>query len=418
MPGSRESTPVSNPLPDVAAPPDSVSARKQLAPYVWKGSRLLPSAAALEAAPGSGSSFMISNRTHRSDNEPDKTEPIANGEMCWLLSTVQANDPNAGNYQQQGGSSATVPESFNAAIYTALQSQGTPQLTIFIHGLGNLFPDAIWGMSSLGANLATFANYPGLMIGFDWPSYDEVDSGWFYASNGSPYLFPPTATSGTIRDNINGSRPAFANLLAFITDLRNGIRDLTVSVVCHSEGNYMALLGLLNNTTQYFDHVLLLAADINNAALQVPVNGAPLVGQGSGIVQSATDVTVYFTGNDDVLPISLYTYEYNYHNPEFGSRLGSAGPLYNGGILPANVYSVDCGAVINVQNFQYLQSQKVIPVQTDGSNLSMHTSYLFIPQILQDMSAVITGANPGSIANRVTTTNQRGYSMTCNNSNN
>lgn len=48
---------------------------------------------------------------------------------------------------------------------------------------------------------------------------------------------------------------------------------------------------------------------------------------------SGADVTVYFTGNDDVLPISLYTYEYNYHDPEFGSRLGSAGPLYNIGAL-------------------------------------------------------------------------------------
>lgn len=80
------------------------------------------------------------------------------------------------------------------------------------------------------------------------------------------------------------------------------------------------------------------------------------------------------------------------------------------------MYSVDCGAVINVQNFQYLQNQKIIPKESDGSALSMHTSCLFIPQILQDIAASITGANPGSITNRVATANQRAYSMTCNNS--
>ena len=415
MPGSSESTPVSAPVPAPPAPTSATSARVQLAPYVWKGSRLLPSAAALAPAAVAGNSFIISNRTLTQD--PNQTQPLAGGEMNWFLSTVQANDPTAGDYQQQGASSATVPDSFKTAIYATLQAQATPQLTVFIHGLGNLFPDAIWGQASLGANLKTFASYQGLVIGFDWPSYNEFDSGWFYASN-SPYFFPPTATSGTIRDNINGSRPAFANFLTFLAELRSGISGLTVSLVCHSEGNYMALLGLLNNTTQYFNHVLLLAADINDAALQTPDSNDPLVGQGNGIAQSGADVTVYFTGNDDVLPISLYTYEYDYHNPEFGGRLGSAGPAYNSGAQSANVYSVDCDAVINVQNFRYLQSQKVIPVESDGSNLSMHTSYLFIPQILQDMAAVVTGASAGSIANRVATTNPRAYSMTCNNSNN
>jgi hypothetical protein len=382
---------------------------------VWKGTRLLPSAAALQPAAAPGTSFMISNRypTYFAND----TYPLPNGEMDWFMSTVQANDPNVNNYVQQGPSSTTPPDSFKQAIYTALLSQDQPQLTVFIHGLGNLFPDAIWGTSSLGANLAHFANYPGLVIGFDWPSYDETISGLYYASNGNPYYFPPVATSGTIRDNINGSRPAFANLLSFLATLRQCISGLTLSLVCHSEGNYMAMLGLLGNTTNWFDHVLMLAADINNAALQTP-DADPLVGQGNGIVQSATDVTVYFTSNDDVLPLSLYEWEYDYHNPEFGGRLGSAGPSYNSGPHPANVYSVDCSGVINVQNFRYLQSQGIIPTNSDGSALSMHSSYLFIPQVLQDMAALITGASPGSIPNRVPAANQGAYYMMLNNNNN
>jgi esterase/lipase superfamily enzyme len=403
MPSSREVLRL-GPLPLVS-----------LAPFVWKGTRLIPSPAALKAA-APGTSFMISNRYPTYiENE---TYPLPGGEMNWFMSTAQANDPNVDNYIQQGSSSATVPDSFKQAIYTALLSQNTPQLTVFIHGLGNLFKDAIWGMSSLGANLAAFANYPGLVIGFDWPSYDENVSSAYYASNGYPYYFPPVATSGTIRDNINGSRPAFANLLSFLTTLRDCINGLTVSVVCHSEGNYMAELGLLHNTTSYFDHVLMLAADVNDAVLQTPDSNDPLVGQGNGIVQSATDVTVYFTGNDDVLPLSLYWWEYDYHNPEFGGRLGSAGPTYNAGSQPANVYSVDCSGVINVQNFKYLQQKKIIPTYSDGGSLSMHSSYLFIPQVVQDMAALITGTGPGGIANRVATANAGGYFMKLNNSNN
>lgn len=403
MPSSREFAAASLPV------------HAQLAPLVWRGTALLPSATALKAAVA-GSSFIISNRYPTSD--PNSTYPLSNGQMNWYLSSAQANDPNPSNYLQQGSSSATAPASFQQAIVAALKAQSSPQLTVFIHGLGNLFPNAIWGMSSLGANLAAFAKYPGLVIGFDWPSYNELWSGWYYATNGNPYFFPPKSTSGTIRDNINGSTPAFQNFLAFLTGLRKSVSGLTISVVCHSEGNYMALLGLLGNTTQYFNHVLMLAADINNATLQAPNSKDSLVGQGNGIVQAATDVTVYFTGNDDVLPISLYTYEYSYHNPEFGSRLGSAGPSYNAGQQSPNVYSVDCAAAINVQNFQYLQSQNIIPVNTGGGALSMHSSYLFIPQVLQDMAGVLTGASQGSIANRQDAPNKGAYTMLLNNSNN
>jgi hypothetical protein len=416
MPSSREIPPTSASPEAIPASPVSPSARVQMAPHVWIGSRLLPSTAALKPNAPAGNSFMISNRYPTM--LPNSTYPLPNGQLNWFLSSVQANDPNADNYQQQGSSSATVPGSFLQAISATLSSQAKPQLTLFIHGLGNLFPDAIWGTASLGANLAEFAKYGGLVIGFDWPSYDEASSGLWYASNGDPYSFPPSEKSGTIRDNIHGSTPAFTNLLTFLTGLRSSIPGLTVSVVCHSEGNYMTLLGLLGNATLYFDHVLLLAADINSAALQMPNGNDSLVGQGYGIAKSAADVTVYFTGNDDVLPLSIYMYQYHYHNPEFGSRLGSAGPLYNAGQQPPNVDSVDCSGVINLQNFQYLQSQGTIPTTTDGSSLSMHTSYLFIPQIVQDMAAVFTGTSPGSIVNRVTTANQQAYYMTCNNSNN
>ncbi len=402
------------------SPSEPTPSRAQLGSQVWVGSRLLPSAAALKPATTPGDSFMISNRVDTDAQWAIDIKPLPGGQMNWFLSTNQKNDPTRSDYVQQGSSSITPPDSFATAITAALTAQTgpNPQLTVFIHGLGNLFSDAIWGMSSIGADLATFANYPGLVIGFDWPSYGELESAEYYATNGNPYSFPPTKTSGSIRDNINGSTQAFTNLLAFLTGLRTTINGLTISLICHSEGNYMALLGLFGNTAQYFDHVLLLAADINSAALQQLNSGDALVGQGYGIAQSGGDVTVYFTENDDVLPFALYNFQYHYYNPEFGSRLGSAGPSYNAGQQLANLYSVDCSGVIDFKNFRYLQSQKIIPVDSDGGPLSMHTSYLFIPQILQDMAALITGAAPGSIANRVPTGNPQAYYMTCNNSNN
>jgi hypothetical protein len=378
--------------------------------HAWKGSRLGPSPAALKSPGVAGTSFLISNRTQ--PQNPNDTTPIANGAMNWYLSTVQANDPTAANYSAQGNSAPTVPESFKIAIYTALLSQETPQLTLFIHGLGNLFADAIWGTASLGANLAAFADYPGVVIGFDWPSYDENDSGLWYAS--LPYAFPPKGTSGTIRDNINGSRPAFANLLGFLSDLRNCIDGLTISLVCHSEGNYMAMLGLWGQKSVTFDHILMLAADINNGAFRTPASG--LVGQAAGIAAAAADVTVYYTSNDDVLPMSLYEYEYDYHNPMYGGRLGSAGPAYNDGAQQANLYSVDCSSVINVRNFTYLQQQNIIPTNTDGGALTMHTSYLFIPQVIDDMAQLLTGVQPVGIANRTPAANARAFTMQLNNS--
>jgi esterase/lipase superfamily enzyme len=393
--------------PEAAIP--TAATDLQIAALVWQGTELVASPAAFKFAAVQGYSFMISNREQTI--LPDSTYPIANGEMNWYLSSVQANDPNVDNFKQQGSTSATAPASFLTAITNVLTAQTPPRLTVFIHGLGTLFENAIWGTSAIGANLAEFAQYPGLVIGFDWPSFDATWSGLHYASNKNPYVFPPKGTQGTIRDNINGSRPAFTNLLTFLTTLKSSISGLTISLICHSEGNYMAELGFLENTTQYFDHILLVAADINNAAVATPISEDGYVGQGYGIVQAGGDVTVYFNGNDDVLPISLYAYEYTYHNPEFGSRLGSAGPSYNAGGQPANVYSVDCSGVINVQNFQYLQGLNIIPTKEDGGSLSMHTSYLYIPQVIKDMAAVITDSAPGTIANRAPTADQGGYFM-------
>src|SRR5215467_7759265 len=84
-----------------------------------------------------------------------------------------------------------------------------------------------------------------------------------------PYSFPPSTTSGTIRGNINGSVQAFGRILEMLDQLRLKL-GVAVNVICHSEGNYMMMLGMHAQPVvqqAILNQVLLVAADINNGAL-------------------------------------------------------------------------------------------------------------------------------------------------------
>ena len=92
------------------------------------------------------------------------------------------------------------------------------------------------------------------------------------------------------------------------------VPGLKVSILCHSEGNYMMMLGMYQLTCVKVDQIILFAADINNAALQYPPSG--LTGQGSYIVPNANRVTTYYSANDDTLADSIAAYQWlGYHNP-------------------------------------------------------------------------------------------------------
>jgi hypothetical protein len=70
----------------------------------------------------------------------------------------------------------------------------------------------------VGNGLQHYGSSGGLVVALDWPSYDEIESGLDSASG--LYSFPPTATSGSIRGNVNGSTAAFGSLLAMIAGLQ------------------------------------------------------------------------------------------------------------------------------------------------------------------------------------------------------
>ncbi len=349
-------------------------------------------------------SYVITNRLHPWNTVFD-IEPLPGGTM-WFFTAPSPYDPETSDYQAVAQTpSTTAPASFLSALTADLQAQGSsPQLTILIHGLSTLLSDAIGGLSQMGNGLQQYANYGGLVIVFDWPSFDEIESGLDYSI--LPYSFPPTATSGSIRGNVNGSAAAFQNLLAMIASLQGSLPGLQVNVVCHSEGNYMLMLGLYylaqSGGTARLSEVLLLAADINNGALQEAPADA-LTGQGLAIAQNSSRVTVYSTTNDTVLAGSELVYEL-FHNSEYLGRLGLEGPAsFASGALAGNVIGLDCSAVINRQALQ-----GILP-----PNILLHSAYFYVPQILADIAATLNGTAAGQIPNRVATGAQDGqqYAM-------
>ncbi len=97
---------------------------------------------------------------------------------------------------------------------------------------------------------------------------------------------------------------------------------------------------------RFIDQALMVAADINNGALEAPQGAPPLKGQGSWIAQYSKTVTAYWSTADDRLSYSDKWKEY--HNPSFPLRLGLRGlNSYASGEIVPNAYGLDCSLVVN-----------------------------------------------------------------------
>jgi hypothetical protein len=74
--------------------------------------------------------------------------------------------------------------------------------------------------------------------------------------------------------------------------------------------------------------------------------------------------------------------------------LDLGGPYsYNTGALPANTWGVDCSKVISDS---VIRSIAQVPPGT-----SSHSAYFYIPQVLMDWAATLTGTAEDRVANRV-----------------
>jgi len=254
---------------------------------------------------------------------------------------------------------------------------GAARLGLYIHGLGNTFSDALAETATYGCDLATDGAYPGLVIGFSWPSYGLLDSAGFYGSADTGPPIPPLTPqlSGSIRDNVLGSRESFAALLTMLQDdvIAGANPAVELSLMTHSEGNYMLMTGMAAVTdAPEVAHCLMLAADISAVSLQ---SGE----QGENVAKICGDVTVYFSGADEELSSSNYEF-FQYHRQDYPTRLGIVGPYPHFPApteLPANVIGLDCSRVT------------VYPAV--DSILDVHSSYRFVPIILADQTQTMLG---------------------------
>jgi esterase/lipase superfamily enzyme len=351
---------------------------------------------------------MVTNRTYPFSDWVNYIYPLPAG-LLYFFTAPGANNPDPTAYSVVNASpSRFMPSSFEAALEADLAlavKNGGPQLTVYIHGLGNYFSDACTELGTFGANLAA-QGYKGLFMAFSWPSYSEESSWYWYGS--LPYSFPPQATSGTIRDNINGSVQSLLGLFKMLAAICEK-QGATLNVVCHSEGNYMLMLALYALAQlpppPFLGQVLSVAADINTGALQTQDYSPPWSGQGSAMAAFALgNATVYWSSQDDVLPYSEgWT---NYHNPSFPNRLGLHGPAsFAVGALMSNAYGLDCSAVVNQA---VMDKTPQVPPGTYS-----HTAYFYIPQVLQDMAQTLAGVAPGKVANRTSAgaPNGQAYNM-------
>lgn len=267
-------------------------------------------------------------------------------------------------------SSSAFMANLTADLQQTVDASGRANLTIMIHGLGNTYSDALAQAADVGSLLQQ-VGYPGLVIGFSWPSYSILVAprADYYASGR-----PPQANSGTIRDNINGSVASFVAMLTQLQGIMVNGKPVNISVIAHSEGNFMLMWGMMKYpaTVPRLNHAILLAADISAAMLQTGQAGA-------GITNQFTDVSVYYSGCDADVNYSDYEF-FAFHNQTYPTRLGLIGPFaYPAAAgMPKNVAGIDCSQVtVNL-----------------GDILDVHSSYMSLPPVLKDMAAVLTASAP------------------------
>jgi hypothetical protein len=232
----------------------------------------------------------------------------------------------------------------------------TALLVLYVHGLSVSFPEAIplaaqFGLHFQGQhpdnnNLGTTgctqnplpkdcilcpqdarkALFPGLVISFDWPSFDVEGQSILEQLLTLEILLAPQTLRET-RQRATDSASAFANVIEHVLPplqqrLKSAGVRLQITVIAHSEGNYMLTQGAQAATQKglkrIFTDAFLLAADINSAALN-PGN------LGEGIFGIGEQVTTYYSTSDPDLLISSYLWA-DLHDPRFNARLGSAGP--------------------------------------------------------------------------------------------
>lgn len=379
----------------------------RIACFLLWGLCMLHTVAALAQGPFAHT-YMITNRANPSldtsfkvVNDTTTIVPLPPGELSFYTAP--------GTYNQEAAAfDAESMQTFRSRLLADLRktaNNGVHSISVFIHGLDNAWPNALKSVGEFGGNIRKQGYEHGLVIGFSWPSYGSepgpkgVDKRHIIASINEQLDFYArtyiqTRRQGSIRNNIHGSRESFVAMLQFLFGLKAELGKLRVNLIAHSEGNFMTMIGMNHANArpnplqgQRLDQVVLLAADINNGALEAPTRTrvkAGHTGDGGSMADLSRFVSAYYSHVDEAVFLAdLFGYLRPVHNPIHRSRMGNAGPA-RPDHLHANVAGVNTTAILNPHHLHFLVARHVLPAP-----VSVHHSYFAVPQVLADIALTL-----------------------------
>jgi esterase/lipase superfamily enzyme len=317
--------------------------------------------------------YMISNRTYDSSTGQFGTNVAQGGALTFLSAPVS--NPTQWTV-------AASQEAWVAQVQADLTACGGPA-TVFVHGYAVTYVDASTTAFPTYFNNLVGAGYPGVLIGFDWPS-DDLG------------VWQPTAFQNAKAKGATTGQLSFPLLASVLLQIK-GTSAVSLSMICHSMGNYVMYCGATafapQNGKPFLDQVLCIAAMLEYNGFNSPSSATYC----ADIQQAAAQVTIYFSSHDDVLPTA--------EKPGYDGypELGITGPTYDSTLL-SGVVGLDCSAVVNLVN-----AEKYEP---NGNPLNIiHLSYFFIPQVLSDIQQTLADVPAGKISDRTLTSPPAGYTM-------
>lgn len=229
-----------------------------------------------------------------------------------------------------------VTDQFPSPLVTAPKDQ--KQLTFFVHGFNEAWPDAMALYQRVVSNLYTGVGSLGECISFDWPS--------------KGYVFGYLPDRSEARHAAQDFADVMGNLYDWMlmkeaagaANVQNACKAKT-SVIAHSMGNYVLENAMNVAWTQknrpllvsLIQEALMVAADVDNDLFGS--GEVVTVGNGEGIANLTYRVTALYSGRDAVLGASAGL-------KHFGKRrLGRSG-LDRTLPVPDNVWDIDCSQLI------------------------------------------------------------------------
>jgi esterase/lipase superfamily enzyme len=254
---------------------------------------------------------------------------------------------------------------FSAAAKAQILA-GPPHLILSVHGFQYLFWESLARADFLARWFAEghFAN-PCTMIAFCWPSAGDIlqyERDW---------------------DRASASGPALARTLTVLNPLIDAFRAghgeaARITLLAHSMGNHVldaALAGAPPAPPPAYNRIILAAADEGRNELAPP-------GRLAATRALADRVYVYYNNQDVALTVSNLAFHH------FDLRLGFDGPPNKDDFKSSNVTFINASAAG--------AGNALNPYDSEG-----HQYYRMIPEVRDDICAVMRGMADSAVPNRI-----------------